>query len=232
MLEEHADALDFTIIRWRVLVNVFRASPDQIQAYEGVHELTHTAILDETVASGLTAQVCREVQSRTADLVSFSESIVDENIWERPANPILTQQPQGTNLRATVEVSFFTLVKQFVGQAYLTAILGSEFLEVFPSFLQNLSDFDAGWKYLAAGFPRWLPIRQLTKAHLARRHLLNAMKCFHAALDAQAVGGDPERPWRDLSDVSTLMQERSTIWRQHSISRSMRASADLALLWT
>ena len=69
-----------------------------------------------------------------------------------------------------------------------------------------------GFKYLVLGLPRWLPIPSLTKAHIARRRLLDAISSLQGALDHTAAGNEPNQPWRDLSDVGAILRKRNVIW--------------------
>ncbi|KAL9125948.1 MAG: hypothetical protein Q9217_004926 [Psora testacea] len=231
IIREHAPFLDFNIVRWRLLINVFGADSRHQQAYYNIQKHAQATLGNDHLISSLGAKVRAEIQSRAPELVSFSDSIVDQNVWERPAGAYVTQQPYGTKRRPVVEVSFFTLIKNFVGQAYLTAILGSEFMELFPSVLEDLSTLDDGWKHLVLGFPRWMPIRSLNKAHMAHRRLQKAIKSFHKALDAHARGEEPQRPWRDLSDVSALMKERRAFCRHDNTPPRIEEPAVLALIW-
>ena len=228
---EHAHLLDFNVVRWHLFVNVFGADASQKQAYDVIFDHAQSTVVNDDVTMDLMAKVCAEIQLRAPDLVSFSESIVDQNIWERPANPSVTQQPHGMTLRPAVEVAFFTLVRHFVGHACLTAIFGREFLEHFPWVLEDLLTLDDGWNYLAVGILRWVPLQDLNKACGARKSLLKTIESFNKALDAHAIGTEPECPWRDLSDVSALLKERSAFCRQNNVPSSIEASAVLAFTW-
>ena len=231
MFKNHALPLNLDVVRWRLLINVFGADASHEQTYHSVRKHAQAILSKDGVVSELTAKVCTEIQSRTPDLVSFSKSIVDQNMWERPAKPFPTQQPHGLIFRPAVEVSFFALLNNFVGQAYSNALFGKEFTELFPSALEDLLILDDGWKYLAMGFPRWLPIRRLIKAHMARRALLNAMESFRKALDAHNMGQVPEPPWSDLRDTSALMMELNAFCRQHKTPPRIQTPAVLALVW-
>lgn len=155
--------------------------------------------------------IIRGIQEHGPNLVSFSDSIVDQNTWERAAAPInLTDSITGD--ASSVEVNLFALIRNFVGNVALPSLVGTEFLENHPETLEDIQDLEEGFKYLVLGLPRWLPIPSLTKAHIARRRLLDAIRSLHRALDHIAVGNEPNQPWRDLSDVGAILKGRHAIW--------------------
>ncbi|KAL9102939.1 MAG: hypothetical protein Q9163_001965 [Psora crenata] len=229
IFQEHADHLDSEAIRWQLLISVFGAIGSNQQAYQKVEKQAQ-ATLNECLVSDLMAKACAEIRTNAPELVSFSESIVDQNSWERLAEALVAQQPHRMRLPA-VEVSFFALIKNIVGQALLTALFGKEFVELFPSALEDLSALDNGWGYLALGLPRWLPVRHVSQALGARTRLLDAISSFLKALDAHTTDEDPGRPWRDLSDVSALMKERHAFCRQEGFPAEIERPALLALVW-
>ena len=153
----------------------------------------------------------RGIQEHGPNLVSFSGSIVDQNPWERAATAIV-QTGSIAGDASSVEVSLFALIRTFVGNVVLPSLVGREFLEIYPEVLNDIQDLEGGFKYLVLGLPRWLPIPSLTKAHIARRRLLDAIDSLHEALDQLVAGLDPNMPWRDLSDVGAMLKGRHAIW--------------------
>ena len=77
-------------------------------------------------------------------------------------------------------MKLFSLIRNSVGYIPASSLMGSEFMELYPSVTQDISDVDGGFKYLLLGFPRWVPIRSLTRAPMARFNLLNGIKSFHS----------------------------------------------------
>lgn len=227
-------ALSFNGSRWSLLTNFFGADKRHEKEYLKAHADTSILLQNQLLKtsshspSRLNNRLRGRIQDCVPNLVSFSESLVDQNEWERPAYPLLKSK-YGHN--TSVEVSLFALIRNFTGHVTLPTIVGSEFLEVYPSTLDDLWDLDGGFRYLTLGLPRFLGIPSLTRAHVARRRLLHAIHEFHDALDRTAAGHEPGQPWRDLSDVSGVMTERSAIWRNHSTSESVKGPYDLSLLW-
>lgn len=164
------------------------------------------------------------LRSQLPNLVSFSEGVVDQNIWERSSHAELVHKNE-------VEIDFFTFIRAFFGHTTMPSLLGSEFLDVYPGVFDDLHDFDSSLKYLLLGLPRWFPMQSLAKANIARHRLDNAIDSFHKALDTTAAGDSPEQPWRDLSDVSQTMNARSAVWRKYKLPPALKGPLDLQLLW-
>ncbi|KAI9837586.1 MAG: hypothetical protein M1819_007237 [Sarea resinae] len=109
--------------------------------------------------------------------------------------------------------------------------MGSTFVENYPAVLEDIWDLDAGFRWLNAGLPRWIPVGSRTRAHVARSRLNRALAAFHRAMDLVSEGGDPGAAWGDMGDVSELIAQRNRIWRGHGIVPERRSPEDLALLW-
>lgn len=188
-------------------------------------------LLDPGVSES-TRKIVRGICEHTPNLVSFSESLVDQSQWERAADAELHVAKQPSKAEASVmEVDLFALIRNFVGSVALPSIVGTEFLEVYPKVLDDLCDLDDGFKYLAFGLPRWLPIPPLTKAHIARRNLLKGLNSFQEAIERVAAGEEPHQPWVEVRDIGPVMQERSSTWRAHGTASDVKAPFDLSLLW-
>lgn len=228
-------ALSFDSIRWSLLTNFFGADRRREKQYSEAHNDASACFQHEPLGNSRASQTTLgvalkgRIQEYIPNLVSFNESVVDQNEWERAANPRL--KPKYGHTSPSVEVSLFTLLRNFTGHVALPTLVGTEFLEAHPSTLDDLWDLDGGFKYLVLGLPRLLGIPSLTRAHIARRRLLNAIYEFHEALDRTAAGDELEQPWRDLGDVSSAITGRSSIWRRYGTPRTVKGPCDLSLLW-
>ena len=222
-------AVDFVAIRWYLLTNVFGANKKDKQAHARVqsdaHDCLTNGLLDASGASELTERSIKAIEKLIPDLISFSESLVDQSRWERMANTSLYPDSP------SVEVNFFTLIRNFIGQVLVPPVFGTEFLDVYPAALDDLWDLDSGWKYLLLGLPRFLPIPALAETHIARRNLLQGLESYHEALDKVAAGEEPNQPWIELSDIGQMMKDRSAIWRAHGTPSEIKGPAELTLLW-
>ena len=236
IFEEPSTPLTVDNVRWSLLVNVFGANKrlkgDYMRALSDAQACLTSGLLLEPGVSNLVRKTIRGVQEHTPNLVSFSESAVDQSQWERAADANL----QVANDRSkpgslAVEVNLFSLTRNFVGNVALPSLVGTEFLDVYPKALDDLWDLDDGFNYLTLGLPRWFPIPSLTKAHIARRNLLQGLRSFHGAIDNVAADEEPLPPWIEVRDVGHIMRERSLAWRTHRTPSMVKAPSDLSLLW-
>jgi hypothetical protein len=226
MFENPNTALGSDESSWLVNSRVFGAARKHKQNYLREHSTArrslHQQLSSDTNTLGLAQPIIRGIQEHAPELASFSTSIVDQNIWERAASPTIHTP--------TVEINLFTLIKNFVGHVSIPSLVGIEFLEAYPTTLDDLWDLDGGSKWLMLGVNRLLGIPSLTRAHIARRRLLHALHTFHRAIDRVHAGDEPEEPFRQLSDVGSLLETSRSLWRSNSL-RDVNGLYDLSLLW-
>lgn len=234
---ENAGALSLDQVRWYILVKVFGANGRQKEASLRARTEAEACVIeglsnDGPGVSKFSRKILSRLQENVPELVSFNESIVDQNVWERTANPRVLPQQGGLGAPSSVaDVNLFELIRNFVGHIMIPSLVGTDLMAIYPSILDDLWDLEGGSKYLALGLPRWFPIPVLSKANIARWRLLNQIDSFHRVLDGASIGEEPEQPWTDLGDVSEIMKFRNAVWQAHKISPNVKASADLHLLW-
>lgn len=170
----------------------------------------------------------RKTKEGVRDFVTFSTSLVDQTLWERSAGAEVKTDEEGERV---VEADLMQLVRDFCALNANPSIIGSDFINNFPQFFENLWTMDAGFLMLASGLPRWVPIPALTRAHIARRNALQMLEQFEVAIDKWAAGEDPGQEWRDLDDVGPVVKGRVRIYREHGCSIRARAAIELALMW-
>lgn len=225
ILQQPPDIVDFEPVLWSHLRSAFDADQKQ--------RLRYSAIFEEFRESPDGAQVHRTfrdatiqiVQSQVPDIVSFSSGIIDQHLWERPSHTHVIDNEN-------VDINFFSLIQSFVGYTTLTTLLGSDFMTVYPGVVEDLKYLDYAMRYMILGIPRCFPIPTLAKAYAARRRLDNAIDSFHRALDEVAAGEEPDELWRDLSDVSDIIKERSALYRKHSAPPVLKGPLELCLIWS
>ena len=164
------------------------------------------------------------------DLVSCNESLVDQQLWEREADVRPKEQIYGMKTRLVAEARFVQLISSFVGHTLFNAMFGDGFLELYPGFLDFITDLDNGWKFLAMGLPRWVPPPATMRAHFAKVQSHATLKDFHAALDTVARGEEAPKPWDDMTGISTHFRTRHAKLNEQGISDTLRAALDLAAL--
>ncbi|THW10696.1 cytochrome P450 [Aureobasidium pullulans] len=163
-----------------------------------------------------------------ANLVTFSESTVDQVAWERTSNAETITKPQGEQV---VEISMMPLIRDFIAASANPSLIGSDFVNNNPDFFQDLWDMDRGFKWLATGLPAWLPIPQVWKAKIARSRAFNAVRNFDEVMEKAANGEDPGQDWQDLDNVGPVLTQRLKLYRQLNFNMDERAALDLCLLW-
>jgi cytochrome P450 len=118
-----------------------------------------------------------------------------------------------------------------VAHSATPSIMGSNFLANFPDFFESIWTLDRAFLLLGMGLPRWLPLPLMTRAHIAQRKMFNQLILFHEAMEKEASGQDPGADWRDIDDVSTLVKERTKVYRKYGLSMTTRVGFEEALLW-
>ena len=225
---DHA-SLNSTKPSWALLHKVFGADGRGKDGY--VHMYTDKTVprANALLESGgiridIIQPLLRAIEQHAPNLLSFAERPIDQNAWEQNVNPVFHDS-------SLVEISFFELISRFVAHVSLPALIGREFLEIYPTTVEDLWDLNGGFKWLRWGFSRLWGIPSLTRAHIARRRLLTALQSFHMAVDVVSNGDDAKEPWREIGDLSEVIKERRKIWNKFQISPGVRAACDLSLLW-
>jgi hypothetical protein len=221
---------------WYILKNVFGTSEKYKGAYiEGYDELNGPVIaclLQQPWLGQMMQTVAHNLEECIPNFTSFTENLIDQHPWERDSNIIVRKMLSSRGIEEPyVEADLFSILRDLMGNCSVPSLFGRAFMDNYPDILSTIWEFDAGFRYLAMGLPRWVPIRACTKAHLARKRLLDFLTTFHRAMDQLKEGRDPEIEWCDLSDVSELIRRRHQAWSKLAVPPEGRAAGDLAILW-
>lgn len=185
-------------------------------------------LLAEPWLGRLVASTAATLKKNVTDLVTGNESLVDQMLWERGSMvKVITTK----SAEMIAEASLLPLVRDFCAHSTSPSMMGSNFLENFPDFFDEIWTLDRGFSLLATGLPRWLPIPALLGAHIAKRKSLNMLWAFHEALEKEAEGNDPGAEWQGLEDVGVLVKARLLVYRKYGFSIAARAAAEHALIW-
>ncbi|KAI4759344.1 cytochrome P450 [Aureobasidium sp. EXF-3400] len=185
-------------------------------------------LLSDSSLKGMIQNTIDVTKRNIANLVTFSESRVDQVGWERTSNAETITKPNGEQV---VEASMMHLVRDFVAANANPSLIGSDFVDNNPEFFLDLWDMDKGFKWLATGLSAWLPIPQIWKAKIARSRSLNAVLAFEKAMEKAANGEDPGQEWQYLENVGPVLTERLKLYRHLGFTMHERAALDLCLLW-
>lgn len=164
-----------------------------------------------------------------ADFVTFNTGEIDQAPWERLAEAGLEED---ADQKEVVEADLFELVRNFVAFTANTAILGTDFVENFPSFWQALWRLEKGFMALAVETPALLPVNSAIGARRSRGFLLGWMDEFETALEKHRKGENPGPQWADLDNVSPIIKGRlCEVWNKHNVGMKQRSAMDLSLIW-
>lgn len=178
--------------------------------------------------SEMNQRAAQAVKSTIASFVTGSESLVDQMIWERNAAVEIKTDAKGEKV---VEVDLLDVTRDWCATCANPTIFGSDLINNFPDYIRDVWTLDDGFLLLATGLPRWVPIPALTRAHIARKNLIDKLVQFEIAMDKYTVGEDPGPEWRDLDDVGPVVKGRIALYREYGLSMQARASVEHALLW-
>ncbi|KAI9841921.1 MAG: hypothetical protein M1837_000307 [Sclerophora amabilis] len=234
--QQRSSHLNYSTIVWSVLHRVFGASLKMRHVYDKwlseMNRLTMNTLLHGPHFATMVEETMRHMNEAIPNLVSFNHSLIDQSLWERVSHVALVETDDEDSQNGPVaEVNLFILLRDLMSHVAIPALMGSAFLEVFPTALQDMWELDNGFRWLSSGLPLWLPIPPLTRAHIARSRLKRAFAAYGRALDKFEAGIDPGPEWRDLDDVSALMKRRHSIWKESGLSPEARAPVDSTLLW-
>lgn len=233
LLNQKSEYVNSDAVSEMMLRNVFgwRSSMDKWD--EGKEELftCYSYLLKEPSLSEMVDKTATKLREIVVNLVSFASSPVDEMPWERKSNNKIVKDRAGETV---VEASLMPLIRDFCAHAAIPTIMGSDFLANFPDFTTSLWNMDRGFILLATGLPRWFPIPALTRAHLARRKVLDNLAVFHTSLEKAVQGQDPGSQWRTLAednDVGTIVMARMEVYHKYNWNIQDRAVCEGSLLW-
>lgn len=192
-----------------------------------LHQNIGNSLLGEPFVTETTTATVRRIERQTPNLVTFSPSIVDQLLWERPSD--IEMDPNSN--QKVCEANLFALVRNFAAYITTTGFFGQTLLEVFPNLLKDLWTLDSQFNALSKGAPRWLPAKGISAAYAARDRLLQVFAIFHEAFVAWDDGRDPGLDFRDLDDVSEPIKQRVRGLHNMGYSAAASAPAYLSLLW-
>lgn len=198
-----------------------RMDPDKL--WKDLHAVLNS-LMREPFLSHATAKLVESIERTTVNLVSFSESRVDQTVWERASNVHVLP-----GVEHCAEVDLFPLIRNFVGDQATTILMGSAFMDNNPNVLADLWTWDYQFNLMLLGLPAWFP--GMATAYGARARMQKAMQEFHQALHDSEEGEDSGYKWQDLSDVSEVMRLRFDAWKRIGEPVKISGIGDLAVLW-
>lgn len=231
ILNTKSNNADNEAVAKRIMTHVFGFPTSELDKYDAALAELVDSYKHISVDPGLGQMVectVRKTKESINNLVTFMESPVDQMPWEKAADVRVIEQADGEQV---VEASLFPLVRNYCAWIANPSLLGSDFLENFPEFFDDLWTMDRAFLFMAAGLPRWAPIPSVTRAHIAHKRNLERIDTWHEAMEKHWNGEDPGPKFSSLDDVSALEKARMPIYRKHKFSIRARASVEHTLMW-
>ena len=231
LLNQKSSNADAEEVQKRIMTGVFGFPANEMDKYDAAFpELMacYKHLLTEPSLGDMVAQTARRTQDNIKDLVTGNDSIVDQTPWERTSRVRITTDRSGEDV---VEASLLSLIRNFAAYTASPILMGSDFLANNPHFFDDVWTLDRGFLLLAVGLPRWVPVPAVTRAHIARKRLLEQLTVFHEAVEKEANGQDPGPRWSSLDDVGALVKARVQVYRKYGWSMQARAAIESSLMW-
>ncbi|KAF2756193.1 hypothetical protein EJ05DRAFT_502657 [Pseudovirgaria hyperparasitica] len=216
-------ALDSTLVRRTLLTNAFGLTSH----YEDIDHLQFEFNV-QLRTSDFFEHFIKKLEQDLPNLVSFMPTVIDQMPWERTAG-VDVEEEDGSN--GTAKTSLSSIVREFLGYAITSALLGSSFVNNYSNLAKDLETLNSSIFSLGAGLPRWFPTPGIVTAYAVRRRLLTHLTAFHNALDLSLMGESVIQTYGDLSDVSSLFLDLAKNAKQRGMCPEDRAKTTLALLW-
>lgn len=228
------DVVDAGSTSKRLIQTVFgypRSSTD-LALYDSFHkdcEDQNEHLSSDASLNLMVDKAATRLRHNIADFVTFNSGEIDQAPWERLAEAELAED---VDQKEVVEADLFELIRNFVAFTANTALLGTDFVENFPSFWQGLWRLEKGFMALAVETPILLPVNSAIGARRSRGFLLGWMDEFETALEKHRKGENPGPQWADLDNVSPIIKARlRDVWDKHNVGVKQRSAMDLSLIW-
>ncbi|KAJ4256733.1 hypothetical protein NW762_008829 [Fusarium torreyae] len=170
------------------------------------------------------------VPQRAASLITFSSDAEHMERWERSAD-IKVLQPELPGRPGKVETNLQSLIRDFGACISIPLIYGQDFLDRHETLLDDFWTFDNDlFPLLMVGIPTWAPFKMMQDGLKARARIIKQLEGVWRRVDQQQRG-EPVDFGADVSDASTMINERNRIYNRDGWTFAERAAADLGTFW-
>ena len=139
------------------------------------------ALLHEPSVTNMTDVAVRRMENFLPTMLSFAQSRPEQHSWERKSNIVSENLENGDC--ASVDADLWPLIRNFMATMSTPSIMGRDFLQEYPTALDDLWTFINAFTHLALGFPRWSPISAVKEAYAARDRLLAGIVRWDSNID-------------------------------------------------
>ena len=171
--------------------------------------MTSSRLMKEPYLSQLLEPTIRNLEENIPQMISFTDSEIDQQPWERWAKTSCISDSES-------EVNLMSLTRDMMGHASVPAFWGRALMEKYPNLLHDVYDLDSGFYFFLMGLPAWTPWPGVMKAYVGRYQAREALDDLQQALDALADGKPIDPSWGELDDVSGFIMDRHTIFKSKS----------------
>ncbi|EOD46482.1 putative cytochrome p450 protein [Neofusicoccum parvum UCRNP2] len=186
-------------------------------------------VFSESNMDSLAKRVVGLLRENVPDLVTFNESFVDQQAWERASLTTVVEVPGAQ--KDLSESNFGMLIRNFVGHTINTAFAGIAFMDDFPTFNETLQSFESKVNLLATGLPRWVPIPGLPAGYIARRGLLANLNQLQKSYERELGGEDIISTEADVGDFSAAFTTSRRLFNELDVPSTVYAEAHLYAFW-
>lgn len=156
--------------------------------------MMHSSFLNVNLPSLLDS-----LSTKSADLISFSESASGQQIWERAARTITTSPESAV-------ASLFDLIRTFSAVLTTDIFFSPDLLSNYPDIVNDLFYMDTKFEIFFAGFPQWTPAN--AAAARARDRIVEQMRQATVAFNTWDQGKDPGPQWSRIGESNAIIAGR------------------------
>ncbi|KAI9373307.1 cytochrome P450 [Aspergillus egyptiacus] len=191
------------------------------------------APIERLFLSGASAAAAIEragVPQQASFFITFSSDPAQLRRWEVSAD-VRVIQPAHRGQREKAEANLQSLTRDFGACMAIPLLYGRDFLDRSPKLLEDFWKFDNElFPLLMIGIPPWAPLNIVKDGCAARTRILRKMEALYRHVD-QYQRGEPVDLGADMSDVSSALFERNTVYKRERWSFSERGAGDFAAFW-
>ncbi|OJD39022.1 cytochrome p450 [Diplodia corticola] len=186
-------------------------------------------VFTESNMESLSAKAVGLLKEIVPDLITFNESYVDQQAWERASLTTVVEAPESE--RDLSDSNLDMLLQEFSGHIINSSFAGIAFMDDYPTFNETLQSFDSKAYILGTGHPRWVPVPGLPAGYIARRALLANMSNLQKSYDRELGGEDIISKEENVGDFSAAFTASRRLFAEQNVPSEVHPNAHLYLFW-